>query len=93
MLTVINKDNTFSGVQYKEIKQSTINHHRQYGQKLIWCERKLTYDEEGNVIDIPTEEELANEIFMGDDSLMDNYLLDIDFRMSMVELGVNINDL
>ena len=88
MLTVVNPDNTFSGVQYKEIKQEYINHHRQYGQKLIWCERKLTFDEDGNVLETPTPEELANEIIVGEDMMHYNYILNLDFRLSLIELGV-----
>ena len=88
MLTVVNPDNTFSGVQYKEIKQEYINHHRQYGQKLIWCERKLTFDEDGNVLETPTPEELANEIIVGEDMMYYNYILNLDFRLSLIELGV-----
>jgi hypothetical protein len=88
MLTVINKDNTFSGVQYPEIKQEYINHHKQYGQKLIWCERILSYNEDGQVIETPTEKELANEITEGEDISNISYMLDLDFRLSMVELGI-----
>ena len=29
----------------KRGKAEYINHHKQYGQKLIWCERVLTFDE------------------------------------------------
>ena len=87
MLTVINPDNTFSGVQYNETKQKYINHHKQYNQKLIWLERVV---EEGEVT---TEEELQNEVLIGDDIAQEGYLLDIDFRVSCMEMGVNINDL
>lgn len=65
MLTVVNPDNTFSGVQYPETKQEYINHHHQYGQKLIWLERLVNQqlDEQGSpIIETATEEELANEI-------------------------------
>lgn len=62
MLTVVNKDGTFSGVQYESIKQKYIDHHRQYGQKLVWTNRLLTFDEDGNVNETPTEAELLNEI-------------------------------
>ena len=88
MLTVVNPNGTFSGVQYKEVRQEYINHHKQYGQKLIWCERVLTFDEEGNVIETPTEEELANEIVIGDDVAQESYLLNLDFRLSCIELGL-----
>lgn len=90
MLTVINADNTFSGIQYPEIKQSYINHHKQYGQKLIWCERQLTYDEDGNVLETPTEQELINEISISDDVATASYLLDLDFRLSLIEMGVEL---
>lgn len=88
MFTVVNPDGTFSGVQYKEIKQEYINHHRQYGQKIVWCERTLTFDEDGKVIETPTPEELANEITIGEDLEQINYLLDLDYRLSMIELGI-----
>lgn len=67
MLTVINKDGTFSGVQYTENKQKYIDHHKQYGQKCIWLERALEVDEEGNPTELPTVEELVNEVTVGDD--------------------------
>lgn len=89
MLTVVNPDGTFSGVQYKESKQEYINHHKKYGQKLIWYPKKLTRDPEtGKVLEKPTEEDLKNEITIGEDVAQVNYLIDLDFRMSMLELGL-----
>lgn len=88
MLTVINSDNTFSGVQYNEIKQAYIDYHKQYGQKLIWCERVLTYDEDGKIVETPTEAELANEIAVGEDVVSEKYFIDLDYRLSMLELGL-----
>lgn len=88
MLTVVNPDNTFSGVQYKEVKQEYIDYHKQYGQKLIWCERKLTFDDNDNVNEIPTENELKNEIITGEDMTIKNYFIDLDFRISLLELGL-----
>lgn len=88
MLTVVNPNGTFSGVQYNEIKQEYINHHRKYGQKLIWYPKKLTIDERGNVLEEPTEEDLRNEITVGDDVAQTNYLVNLDFRLSMLELGL-----
>ena len=87
MLTVVNFDNSFSGVQYNEVKQEYINHHKQYNQKLIWLERMV---EEG---EMATEEELQNEVLIGDDIANESYLLDMDFRLSCIEMGVDINDL
>lgn len=88
MLTVVNPDGTFSGVQYPDIKQKYINHHRKYGQKLIWYPKKLTFDERGNVIEKPTEDDLKNEITVGEDVAQANYMVDLDFRLSMLELGL-----
>lgn len=88
LLTVVNPDGTFSGVQYNEIKQEYINHHRKYGQKLIWYPKKLTFDERGNVIEKPTEDDLRNEITVGEDVAQANYMVDLDFRLSMLELGL-----
>lgn len=88
LLTVVNPDGTFSGVQYNEIKQEYINHHRKYGQKLIWYPKKLTFDERGNVIEKPTEDDLRNEIMVGDDVAQVSYLVDIEFRLSMFKLGL-----
>lgn len=62
MFAVVNSDNSFSGVQYSEIKQKIIEHHQKYNQKIIWIERSLTYDEDGNVNEIPTDSELKSEI-------------------------------
>lgn len=67
MLTVINKDGTFDGTQYSEIKQSIIDHHHQYGQKLIWIDRILEADEDGSVAELPTKEDLKREIVREED--------------------------
>lgn len=88
LLTVVNPDGTFSGVQYPEIKQKYINHHRKYGQKLIWYPKKLTFDKDYKVIEKPTEEDLKNEVTIGEDLEQVNYLVDLDFRLSMIELGL-----
>lgn len=88
LLTVVNPDGTFSGAQYDEIKQEYINHHRKYGQKLIWYPKKLTFDERGNVIEKPAEDDLKNEITVGEDVAQANYMVDLDFRLSMLELGL-----
>ena len=69
MLTVVNVDGTFSGVQYDEVKQKYINHHHKYGQKLIWLDRKLELDEEGSVLELPLEEDLENEITKAPESV------------------------
>lgn len=89
MLTVVNPDGTFSGVQYKESKQEYINHHKKYGQKLIWYPKQLTRDPKtGKVKETPTEEDLRNEITIGEDVTQANYLVELDFRLSMIELGL-----
>lgn len=88
MYAVVNDDNTFSGVVYDKCTQEIINHHRQYNQKIIKIERTLTYDDDGNVNEVPTQEELSNEITVSEDVAKFNYLLDLDFRLSLVELGV-----
>ena len=82
MLTVVNPNGTFSGVQYKEVKQEYINHHKQYGQKLVWVERRVEPGEKA------TPEDLAKEITVGDDVMQTAYLLDLDYRLSLLELGV-----
>lgn len=41
MLTVINPDGTYSGVQYAENKSEYIAHHAQYGQICIWDARPV----------------------------------------------------
>lgn len=88
MYAVINNDDTFSGVVYDKYTQEIINHHRQYNQKIIKIERTLTYDDDGNVNETPTSQELANEITVSEDVAQFNYLLDMDFRLSLLELGV-----
>lgn len=88
MYAVVNDDNTFSGVVYDKCSQDIINHHRQYEQKIVKIERNLTYDDEGNVNEVPTSKELANEITVSEDVAQFNYLLDLDFRLSLIELGV-----
>lgn len=88
MYAVVNDDNTFSGVVYDRCTQEIINHHKQYNQKIIRINRTLTYDDEGNVNETPTQEELLNEVAISEDVAEFNYLLDLDFRLSLVELGV-----
>jgi hypothetical protein len=46
MLTVINPDGTYSGVQYTENKAEYIAHHAQYGQICIWDARPLPTPDE-----------------------------------------------
>jgi len=41
MLTVLNPDGTFAGVQYTEDKQEYRDHHAQYGQTCIWITRAI----------------------------------------------------
>jgi len=74
LITVINKDGSFSGVQYDEIKQDIIDHHQKYGQKLVLIDRKLKVDDEGNVTELPTEDDLKNEITEVTGSNLDNRL-------------------
>ena len=60
-LTVI-KDGKFTGTQYNQIKPNILKHHHDKDEKLVWIERKLERDVEGNVTEEPTEEDLENEI-------------------------------
>lgn len=85
MLTVVNTDGTYSGVQYPEVKQEYIDHHRKYGQRLIWLDRKVNkdlrqiqvgIDEEGKpiydyepVVETATSEELSKEITKAEDRI------------------------
>ena len=62
MLTVIDENGKFTGVQYEQVKPNILRHHQKYGHKLVWIERKLERDEEGNVTEEPTQEDLENEI-------------------------------
>ena len=82
MLTVVNPDGTFAGVQYREARQEYINHHKQYGQKLVWVERRVQEGEKA------TPEDLAQEVTVGEDVAQTVYLLDLDYRLSLIELGV-----
>ena len=61
MLTVI-RDGKFTGVQYNEIKPNILKHHHDKNEKLVWIERKLERDEEGEITEEPTEEDLENEV-------------------------------
>lgn len=61
------KDRCFTGTVYDNIKAKIIQHHHEYGETIIKINRKLTYDDEGNVEEVPTEEELENEITEDDE--------------------------
>jgi hypothetical protein len=92
MLTVVNPDNTFSGVQYPEIKQEYINHHHQYGQKLIWLERLVNQqlDEQGSpIIETATDTELQNEI-KAYISKEEELQADIDYLSIMTGVDLNV---
>ena len=62
LLTAIDENGKFTGVQYSELNQNILDHHRSYNQKLVWLGRTLKMDEEGNVTEKPTKSDLANEV-------------------------------
>ena len=56
---------------------------------------KPVEDEEGlfEYHEIQYEKDEYIKLMAEQSNLQDNYLLDIDYRLSLVEMGVNINDL
>lgn len=54
-------------------------------------------DEEGNMVwqyhEIQYEKDEYIKLMAEQSNLQDNYLLDVDYRLSLVEMGANINDL
>jgi len=54
MLTVINQDGTFSGVQYYTDEQRFRDHHAALGQACIWIGRKIDGEKPG----VPAKEDL-----------------------------------
>ena len=62
LLTAIDENGKFTGVQYSELNQNIFDHHHSFGHKLVWLGRTLKMDEEGNVTEKPTKSDLANEV-------------------------------
>ena len=56
---------------------------------------KPVEDEEGlfEYHEIQYEKDEYIKLMAEQSNLQDNYLLDVDYRLSLVEMGVNINDL
>lgn len=82
------RDDKFTGTVYDTIKKKIIEHHNQFDEIIVKIDRGLTYDDVGNVVETPTEKELANEIVIGDDVAQESYLLNLDFSLSCIELGL-----
>ncbi len=62
LLTAIDEHGHFTGVQYSELHQNILDHHHGYGHKLVWLERVLQQDADGNVTEEPTEADLVAEV-------------------------------
>lgn len=56
------KDDKFTGTVYDTINEKIIEHHNQYDEIIVKIDRKLTHDEDGNVVETPTEKEFNNQI-------------------------------
>lgn len=88
MLTVVNKNGTFSGVQYDAIEQDIIDHHHKYGQKLVWIDRKVKIDDRGNPLETPTEDDLKNEITKKEAFLKERVQTSEDAIMSLMDMNL-----
>lgn len=102
MLTVVNADGTYSGVQYGEIRQEYIDHHTKQGQKLIWLERTVNAqmqevevgtDWEGKpvielqpVVETATAEELSKLITTAPDPAKELKNRITDLEMALAEM-------
>jgi len=56
------KDGKFTGTVYDSIKKKIIEHHNQYDEIIVKIDRKFTHDDDGNVVETPTEKEFNNRI-------------------------------
>ena len=56
------RDDKFTGTVYDTIKKKIIEHHNQFDEIIVKIDRKLTYDDDGNVVETPTEKEINNPI-------------------------------
>jgi len=84
-LSVVGTDGRFTGVQYMEDTQAIRNHHAIYGQTLIWLDNRL---ENIGTDDEPDYGEYTQGMESSDVIDLDSYLIELDYRLSMVELGL-----